>query len=90
MLVIPKPATTGQSMELLRGECRFRVGRFRGVARVDGWEARLKVMEVGLDFVLGHAFEFFGHASCLGDARCSSRVVILGIRRGDGGMFKRE
>jgi hypothetical protein len=69
MLVIPKPTTTGQSMELLRGERRFRVGCIRGVARVDGWEARLRVMEVGLDFVLGHAFEFFGRASCLGDFR---------------------
>jgi hypothetical protein len=89
MLVIPKPTTTGQSMELLRGKHHFRVGRIRGVARADGWEARLRVMEVDLDFVLGYAFEFFGRASCIGDVCWSSRVVVLGIRHGDGGMFER-
>ncbi len=48
MLVILKLMTTGQSIELLRGEHRFRVRRVRGVAWADGWEARLRVMEVGL------------------------------------------
>ncbi len=89
MLVILKPTTTGQSMELLRGEHRFRVRRVRGVAWADGWEARLRVMEVGLDFVLGHAVEFFGRNSYLGGVSWRSRVVVMGVRRGDGGMFER-
>jgi hypothetical protein len=89
MLVILKPTTTGQSMELLQGEHRFRVRLVRGVAWVDGWEARLRVMEVGLDFVLGHAVKFFGHASYLGGVSWRSRVVIVGVRCGDGGVFKR-
>jgi hypothetical protein len=89
MVVILKPTTTGQSMELLRGEHRFRVRCVRGVAWADGWEARLRVMEVGLDFILGHAVEFFGCALYLGGISWRSRVVIMGVRRGDGGMFER-
>jgi hypothetical protein len=89
MLVIPKPTKTGQLMELLQGERCFRVGRIRGVARVDGWEARLRVMEVNLDFVLGHAFEFLGRALSIGDIHWSSRVVVLGIWHDDGDVFKR-
>jgi hypothetical protein len=89
MLVISKPTTTSQSMELLRGEHLFRVRRVRGVAWADGWEARLRVMEVGLDFVLGHAVEFFGRASYLGGVSWRSRVVVVGVWRGDGGEFER-
>ncbi len=89
MFIISKPMTTGQSMELLRGEHHFRVRRVRGVAWADGWEARLRVMEVSLDFVLGCAVEFFGRASYLGGVSWRSRVVVVGVGRGDGGVFKR-
>ncbi len=89
MLVISKPTTTSQLMELLRGEHRFRVRPVRGVAWADGWEARLRVIEVGLDFILGHAVEFFGRALYLGGISCRSRVVVMGVRRGDSGMFER-
>ncbi len=46
-------------------------------------------MEVGLDFVLGHAVEFFGRALYLGGISWRSRVVVVGVRHGDGGVFER-
>jgi hypothetical protein len=71
-------------MEFLRGERPFRVQRVRSVAWADGWEARLRVVEVGLDFSLGHAINFFGRALYLGGFCWSFGVVLL-----DGGsVFK--
>jgi hypothetical protein len=44
---------------------------------------------VGPDILLRHAFEFFGCPLYVSGIRWSSRVVVLGVRRGGGSMFER-
>jgi hypothetical protein len=88
MLVILKTMATGEAMELLWSKCLFWVGRVRGVAWSDGWKARLRVVEVGSDILLRHAFEFFGRPLYISGICWSSRVVILDVWRGGGSVFE--
>jgi hypothetical protein len=77
VLIVAEAATTGESMEFLRGVCPLGLQRIRCVAGSDGREAGVGVVEGGNNLFIGHAFQFSG-----GAVLCPDTVAVVRMLQG--------